>query len=144
MIGARSRYLAFSVCRHQSEKSWGSRRCFGVCGKHVGGTWNAAKPCRNSFVIRAIRALFSLSRSIFGGSATGASHVGPAHRTKVSYVKNRKDCDSKWRVDLRLCNIQHFCARSFDTSAASGRNYRIFQDDDQANRNVSYMPKSVE
>jgi hypothetical protein len=23
MIGARSRYLAFSVCRHQSEKSWG-------------------------------------------------------------------------------------------------------------------------
>jgi hypothetical protein len=95
-------------------------------------------------VIRAIRALFSLSRSIFGGSATGASHVGPAHRTKVSYVKNWKDCDSKWRVDLRLCNIQHFCARSFDTSAASRRNYRIFQDDDQANRNVSYMPKSVE
>ena len=66
MIGARSRYLAFSVRRHQSEKSWESRRCFGVCGKHVGGTWNAAKPCRNSFVVRANKASFSLSRSIFG------------------------------------------------------------------------------
>jgi hypothetical protein len=58
MIGARSRYLAFSVCRLQSEKSWGSRRCFGVCGKHVGGAWNAARPCRSSFVVRAIKALF--------------------------------------------------------------------------------------
>jgi hypothetical protein len=180
MIGARSRYLAFSVCRHQSEKSWGSRRCFGVCGKHVVGTRNAAKPCRNSFYGMRHRALKSKpdlenaaairitpasteycvklllimsrhladktqdSRVSSADHAPGASHVGPAHRRKVSYAENWNDCDSKWRVDLRLCYIQHFRARSFDTSAVPRRNYRIFQDDGQANRNGSFMPKSVE